>query len=347
MRNDKLFMKRFYTIIVLLALCATASLAQRVKFTFKDGLYNTQLKNEMETSISSLLSEFNNAYREHRRLRLDGMKLSEKARRSLTFTWDSIAAFTVDSDINSSSCLTCVTGYEVREIYITYHPRKPSEYSGALEREMSIGFAKQPSGGGIITHAHVTLEDDTFGKVMGQGSDVTDMRRRMEILKFVEDFRSYYDEKDINALNQIFSEDALIITGVVMKPAPQADRRVSLRPEIKYNKQTKVQYINSLRGIFARNKYIKVKFEDIEIMAHPYKDNFYGVALKQNWKAMNASGGIRYEDDGYLFLLWEFPENGHPLVHVRTWQPEKTSDGRIMDPQEKFNCNDFFISNGQ
>ena len=337
-------MKRTYIITAFLCIATLVLHAQRITFTFQDGIRNGVLKNQMEATISALLTEFNTAYNQHRRLQLDNFNLSEKAKKSLQFNWDSIATFTCDFDQNVSRCLTATTGYEVREIYVTMHPRRPSEYSGTLNREFSIGFDKTS---GQILHARVTLEDNTYRTVMSQGSDVTDMRRRMEILKFVEDFRSFYDEKDIKSLERIYSDDALIITGTVMKPDPNMrDRAARLRPEIKYNRFTKKQYIESLKGIFSRNKYIKVKFEDISVVKHPAKDNFYGVALKQNWKSMNGAGGIRYEDDGYLFLLWEFPEEegGQPLVHVRTWQPEKDKNGHIiLDEDERFTVNDFFV----
>ena len=336
-------MKRLFFFSVFICLCVSPSWAQRVSFAFQDGIFNQQLKSKMESSISSLLTEFNNAHRDNRPLRLDGFKLSEKARRSLTFSWDSIASFTCDFDQNISRCLTCVTGYEVREIYITLHPRKPSEYKQSTSREFCIGFTND----GTISFARPVMEGNTYKDVISQGQDVTDMRRRLEIMNFVEDFRNYYDEKDIQALEKIYSDDALIITGTVLRSKPMGDRQGRLRPEIRYNKMSKREYINSLKGIFARNKYIRVSFEDIEVMAHPAKDNFYGVALKQNWKAMNAAGGIRYEDDGYLFLLWEFPDdlNGQPLIHVRTWQPEKYDNGKTLNEDEKFGINDFFIPN--
>ena len=333
-------MKRLLLFLTFVCL-TTAVKAQRITFSFQDGIYNTILKNKMESTISDLLTEFNTAYRNGRRLQLDRFALSDKARRSLTFTWDSIASFTCDDDRNISKCLTCVTGYEVREIYITLHPRKPSEFTGNVNREFSIGFTKD----GTISFARPISDDNTYKAVFQQGSDVTDMRRRHEILNFVEDFRRYYDEKNIDALEQIYSDDALIITGSVMKKGSLGDQQGRLRPEVKYNKMSKKEYINKLRGIFARNKYIKVKFEDIEVMSHPARDGFYGVALKQNWKAMNAAGGTRYEDDGYLFLLWEFPDdpNGQPLIHVRTWQPDKYDTGEPLLEEDKIDLNNFFI----
>ncbi len=331
-------MKHFSFIVAFLCLWGYAAMAQNISFKFQDGLYDANLKTKMERTISALLTEFNTAHSQHRALRLDGFTLTDRAKRSLTQTWDSIASFTCNFDQNISHCLRTVTSYEIREIYVTLHPRH-GNYSGALDREFSICFTSD----GTITSAHMTMEDNaSYRTILSQSGDVTDVARKMEILKFVEDFRSYYDEKDLKALEQIYSDDALIITGKVINSRKLGDRgpRLDEGKKIVYNKQTKEQYINSLRGIFARNKYIRVKFDDIEIMKHSAKDGFYGVTLKQNWKAMNASGGTRYEDDGYLFLLWQFREGEPPLVHVRTWQPDPYGQ---MKKEEVFNFNDFLI----
>ena len=51
--------------------------------------------------------------------------------------------------------------------------------------------------------------------------------------------------------------------------------------------------------------------------------DFYGVRLRQEWKS------DRYHDEGYVFLLWEFPENTDPVIHVRTWQPEMLNGQKI------------------
>ena len=311
--------------------------AQRVSFTIQDGLYNQQLKTAMESSISSLLTEINAACRENRALRLTGFSMADKARKQLESLWNNYAHFSCDFDANVSKCLSTVNGYEVREIYVTLHPLDESQFKDELSREFSIDFTKDRT----ITAARLTMENNSYQAVLKNGGNVTDVRRRMEILSFVEDFRSYYDEKDINALEQIYSDDALIVTGKVVMKKDMGDRQARLRPEIVYNKQNKTEYMQHLRRIFANNKYIKVKFDDISVLAHPAKGNFYGVTLHQNWKSST------YSDDGYVFLLWEFPDENdprgsHPLVHVRTWQPEKFGN-QTLSVDEVFTTNDFFI----
>ena len=162
------------------------------------------------------------------------------------------------------------------------------------------------------------------------------MERRQTILGFVENFRSHYDEKDINALRQVFSEEALIITGsVVMKRDLKSDAPM-LRPEVTYKTQTKYEYLKNLQANFKRNKYIKVTFNDIEVIRHPVNPDFYAVTLHQHWKSSN------YEDDGYLVLLWEFREGYDPIIHVRTWQPDRVGN-RKLGRDEVINIMDFTI----
>ena len=153
------------------------------------------------------------------------------------------------------------------------------------------------------------------------------------ILDYVEQFRTAYNQKDINFLNQVFSDDALIITGKVIT-TKHAEGFTSQK--IQYNKQSKEQYIKNLRGVFARNSYIKVTFDEIGVMRHPVNPNFYGVTLLQGW----TSG--KYHDDGYLFLLWDFTNESAPQIHVRTWQPDKIG-GKPLPKDEVFSLSDFDI----
>ena len=169
--------------------------------------------------------------------------------------------------------------------------------------------------------------------VIKSNLELTDLRRRQLILDYVEQFRTAYNQKDINFLNQVFSDDALIITGKVIT-TKHAEGFTSQK--IQYNKQSKEQYIKNLRGVFARNSYIKVTFDEIEVMRHPVNPNFYGVTLLQGW----TSG--KYHDDGYLFLLWDFTNEDAPQIHVRTWQPDKIG-GKPLPKDEVFSLSDFDI----
>jgi hypothetical protein len=234
----------------------------------------------------------------------------------------------------SDSCLVYATGdggYEVRGILITLQPTADN-YKGSTSRELAISFAPD----GLITGVNMTMENNSYQDIINNGMDVTDTRRRLEILKFVEDFRSYYDEKDLEALRNIYSEDALIITGKVVQRRNLGSDQARMKPEIEYSKLNKEQYMSRLATTFRNNKFIKVKFDDITVRRHRAKEGFYAVTLRQDWQSSN------YSDNGYVFLLWEFKEGSSPVVHVRTWQPEMVGN-RKLDPDEVFTENDFFI----
>lgn len=324
-------MKRLLTLLFV-AVCACSTLsAQNVTFKFEEGtLSNAALRQKMEGRISRLLTEITQASAANRSLNLTSLGLSPVASKRLGKLWENLH-FSCDYNTNIEKCLLDVNGYEVRGILITLQPMG-ANYSGSTSRELAISFAPD----GIITNVNMTLENNSYQDIVNNGMDVTDTRRRLEILKFVEDFRSYYDEKDIQALDNIYSEDALIITGKVVQRKNLGSDQARMKPEIEYSKMNKVQYMNKLRGIFANNKFIKVKFDDIIVRRHPAKPGFYSVTLHQNWQSS------RYSDDGYVFLLWEFKEGRSPVVHVRTWQPDMVGN-RKLGADEVFNENDFFI----
>ena len=67
-------------------------------------------------------------------------------------------------------------------------------------------------------------------------------------------------------LKQVFSDDALIITGKVIT---QRHAEGFTSQKIKYNKQSKKEYLQKLGEVFKVVKYIKVTFDDIEVKRHP------------------------------------------------------------------------------
>lgn len=323
-------MRRISIFIMLLACLALPTKAQQVSFTITDGLANQQLKTTMEANISRFLTELNSAATEGRSLRLGNFRITDNAVHSLSLLWQNLHFVCVDSRIQEH-CNTTVNGYQLRNIAIKVIP-VIEDYDGDLDRQLTISLSRT----GEITGARMAMASHVYTNIIKNG-DAVDMARREEILKFVEDFRSHYDEKDIEALNQVFSDDALIITGsVVMKRDNRGDRP-QMRPEIVYRTQNKQQYLSRLKQTFARNKYIKVTFSDPEVVRSKKNPNFFGVTLHQHWKS------DRYEDDGYVFLLWEFHENDEPpIIHVRTWQPDKLANEPL--PQDKIiNILDFEI----
>ena len=154
--------------------------------------------------------------------------------------------------------------------------------------------------GGDIESFYLSISMNLYLNVIKNNLELTDLRRRQLILDYVEQFRTAYNQKDLDFLEQVFSEDALIITGKVIKSTPKDG--ISVPDKITYKKQNKEQYLNNLKKVFGANKVIKVTFDEIDVMRHPINVNFYGVTLHQGYTS------DIYHDDGFLFLLWDFTD---------------------------------------
>ena len=311
-----------------LIICHLSFSAAQVSFTISDGIDNDAIKSKMENTVSRMLTEINAAQEAGRSLNFAAMGVGQRVQQSMAMLWENSPFICTDEEI-IENCLTTGSGYQVRNIPLMMKPTGEREFGEDEYQEAVISFDKQ----GNVESFYLSISMNLYMNVIKSNLELTDLRRRQLILDYVEQFRTAYNQKDINFLNQVFSDDALIITGKVIQ---QKHAEGFSTPKIQYNKQSKEQYINNLRGVFARNSYIKVTFDEIEVMRHPVNPNFYGVTLLQGW----TSG--RYHDDGYLFLLWDFTNEDAPQIHVRTWQPDKIG-GKPLPKDEVFSLADFDI----
>lgn len=321
--------KRLNVLILLIAIFYGFDCAAQVTFKFSAGTIDAgTLKNKMENSISALLTEINRAGDARSSLNLSAINMEPAAKTRLTALWED-ARFVCDKSSNISKCLNDFQGYQVRAIPITMKPID-SSYKGSLSRELTISLNKN----GVITGVRPAWElQEDVSKIMFSPGGVADTRQRREILKWVEDFRCYYNEKNLKALNQVYSDDALIITGsVVTQRSNHGDMGVRLEQKVNYTVQSKEQYITKLSRIFNNNRRVNVEFDHISVVMHGAKPNIYGVTLHQKWQTSS------YSDEGWLFLLWDFNDPEKPQIHVRTWQPDQ-----VVAKDGVFTLDDFFI----
>lgn len=315
--------------IVMVVLLAIQGRADNISFTVSDGIDNATIKSKIESEVSRMLTEINAAQEAGRSLNFSAMgNIGTRVQQSMAMLWENCPFACTDEEI-IEHCITTGTGYQVRNIPLMMKPTGEREFGEDEYQEAVISFDKQ----GNVESFYLSISMNLYMNVIKSNLELTDLRRRELILDYVEQFRTAYNQKDINFLNQVFSDDALIITGKVIM---QKHAEGFTSQKIQYNKQSKEQYIKNLSGVFARNSYIKVTFDEIEVMRHPVNPNFYGVTLLQGW----TSG--KYHDDGYLFLLWDFTNEDAPQIHVRTWQPDKIG-GKPLPKDEVFSLSDFDI----
>lgn len=266
----------------------------------------------IEQNTSKLLTTINKAETAaSSSIDFTGINITDDAANSLAMIWSNVRFRVIDDDI-IQKCLTLksknnVRGYEVSNIAVEMKPLDDS-FQENLNQEITISFNKQ----GAISDVVISMGIHQYASMMKGAKNLEDIDKRMQILHYVEQFRTAYCQKDINFLNNVFSDDALIVTGRVQR---RVKAETGLTSVVEYTKQTKREYLTKLAGTFSRNKYVNVKFDDISVEHNPINQNIYGVTLRQEWNSST------YSDVGTVFLLWDFTNEEAPKIYVRTWQP--------------------------
>lgn len=312
------------TIIQIVVIRAFASVIVKISDGIDDGI----VKQRMEQTLSVMLNEINAAQAEGRNLNFSVMGIDTNVQRSMAMLWEN-TPFVCTDDMIIERCITTGDGYQIRNIPLLMKPTGQREFNEEEYQEAVVSFDRQ----GNVKSFYLSISMNLYMNVIKSNLELTDLRRRQLILDYVEQFRTAYNQKDLPFLNQVFSDDALIITGRVIT---QKHAEGFTSQKITYNKQSKQQYLTNLSRVFKSANYIKVTFDDIEVKRHPVNPNIYGVTLHQGYTSN------RYHDDGYLFLLWDFSNESAPQVHVRTWQPDKIN-GKELPKDDVFSLSDFDI----
>ena len=320
-----------------LLLCTVTASAQLdvVRFTVSDGISDAALKAGIENSASLMLSTLNStviAGKSKIKLEKENEQLFTKdGRKCLDELWASSAMMCPVSQVTEKGISMQNGTVQVRNVPITLLAADEDN----CEQELVICFNQQ----GQIDNIMIALEEHRYLDVINAQISVKDFHRRQAIIDFVENFRTAYNRKDIEYINNVFSDNALIITGKVVKIDKKKQDLTSKslnNEQIQYQKSTKEEYINNLKRCFKNNSYINLIFDEIEVMRHPKRDDIFGVTLKQHWNSSN------YSDVGYLFLMINFEDELNPSIQVRTWQPDKYN-GKPLPRDEVFSLDMFNI----
>lgn len=147
------------------------------------------------------------------------------------------------------------------------------------------------------------------------GNEKWERSSRLTLMSFLEDYQTAYALGDIDYLESIFSEKALIIVGNKVERTVLSDGIV-IRENVKYDTLSKKNYMDRLREHFNTKEYINLNFTDTEFQRASNGEEFYGIRVRQEYFSSN------YGDVGYLFLLVDLRKE-LPVIHVRAWQNDK------------------------
>lgn len=156
---------------------------------------------------------------------------------------------------------------------------------------------------------------DIFDKQVGKWPE----QSKMVLASFLENYKTAYALKRLDYIESIFSEDAYIVTGhVLKKPQLKIEGQPTLsKDEVKYTRYTKREFIRKLERSFKSNQFINIRFSNNDVEKANIGGEVYGIQIKQDYYSSS------YGDTGYLFLVVDINNPDKPIISIRTWQPER------------------------
>jgi hypothetical protein len=309
MNPSSIHIKRFLLFYLTFFLFEGAFSQVKTNVLFKNS-DRSSIQVEMERSISGLLTELNNAFANNKDPKLQNIKISAGCALRIKELWNNASISSPEKSINATLLLTPESstfgkGYQVRNIPLSLKGK-----DGTFGKEM--GVITFNSAGEIVAFYFAAAELDM--SLLDWDANTLIEAERLEKIKYtVENFKLAYNRKDVQTIDDFFSDYALIITGQVVKRAPSDFNRLA-DEEVKYTVKDKQQYLKDIKALFGKNEFIDVKFRDFIISRHGDYPWIYGVNLIQTWNSPS------YKDEGCLFLMIDFKDESNPIIHVRAWQ---------------------------
>lgn len=285
-----------------------------------EGVNKPKLKKHIEQNTAKLFDRINLAYKQKSdHIDFSGIDMSDDAKVNIDALWETSPFLIQELEIYEKLLVKetnsgKISGYELRNIHIYIKEADKNERN----KQAVVTFTPT----GKINDFYISIDYKLYDKVMVEGKSMKDVRLRQIILDFIENFRTAYNRKDLKFIEQVFSDDALIIVGKQVK-VKKLDG-TGTQYVTKYIVRNKKQYIQRLKRAFNANEYVNVRFEDIKVVRHGTLQHMYGVTVKQFWKSDH------YSDEGFVFLLIDLRNENKPMIHVRTW-----------DKKDSFNIRSF------
>ncbi len=149
---------------------------------------------------------------------------------------------------------------------------------------------------------------------------------RLILVDFLENYKTAYALKRLDYISSIFDEDALIITGRVLKNASVSNAEFGSNRYVRFTRQNKATYVENLSRVFASQEFINIQFSDSEVVKLGKGEQLFGIKIRQEYFSTT------YSDVGYLFVLVDLSDYQAPVIHVRTWQESPDKDFGVIGP---------------
>lgn len=324
--------KKLLTLMVAFMASVVAMAGSAVTFVVKNGIDNATLKTKIESQTTRLLEMLNEAQEAGKNtLNFSGLNIDDEARQTILLIWkyQHMHVWLDEGEEEAyieETVLTMRGGqYQVRNI-----PMRMKTVKGPEKKEyneVSVNFDRN----GRIVDFNITMSKQQYGEILRNAIDVEDEYNRKMLAHWMDQMKTAYNERNEAFFEDIFSEDALIITGKRKMTRQHTDARLKDQAAFEYNIATKKQYLAGLKKIFdpKKNPQINIFYTDEKYRRHGGNPRYYMVDCTQHWNTTS------YSDVGHLFVIWDFKDPERPQILVRVWQHP--------DDTKKYTAKDFVL----
>lgn len=179
-----------------------------------------------------------------------------------------------------------------------------------------------------ITHVAMGLGREAMNDVVLGHLDWSE-KSRTRIVGFLEDYRTAYATKNLEYLDKVFDDNAVIVLGKRLQVAPQLNKEGYMNNHrVQFTQLTKREFLRNLRRQFQSKDYINLHFSQNRIYQLQKGVESYGIEIKQDYYSSN------YGDTGYLTLIFDLTNPDQPVIHVRTWQEQPDPNFGVVSPAD-------------
>ena len=179
-----------------------------------------------------------------------------------------------------------------------------------------------------ITHVAMGLGREAMNDVVLGHLDWSE-KSRTRIVGFLEDYRTSYATKNLEYLDKVFDDNAVIVLGKRLQVAPQLNKEGYMNNHrVQFTQLTKREFLRNLRRQFQSKDYINLHFSQNRIYQLQKGVERYGIEIKQDYYSSN------YGDTGYLTMIFDLTNPDQPVIHVRTWQEQPDPNFGVVSPAD-------------
>ena len=208
--------------------------------------------------------------------------------KNIKMLWDAQKFYCTETEI-IAKVLSTSKGWQVRNIPVFFA-------DGVTDEDKYQDMVLEFTSDGRISDLYIALSPIFYQQNMEvETLDVSELRQRQQLWRFLENFYTAFFRKDIAFLNKVFEN------GVDVGQNPT----------------------EAIRRVINENSFT-IRFDEVSLIKHAEQSDFYGVTMQLKWKT------DFYSDEGWLFLLIDIRDEENPMIWVRTWQPLTTPREKVF-----------------